>query len=49
MTPPLGTALNPREVELKFHLPVGSRVLLEHYPALAAAASLTVSSDRSSS
>ncbi len=38
MTSPLGTALNPREVELKFHLPQGSRVLLERYPALAAAA-----------
>jgi triphosphatase len=38
MTSPLGTALNPREVELKFHLPVGSRVLLERYQALAAAA-----------
>jgi triphosphatase len=38
MTFQLGTAVNPREVELKFHLPVGSRVLLERYPALAAAA-----------
>ena len=38
MTSLLGTALNPREVELKFHLPDGSRVLLERYPALAAAA-----------
>ena len=35
MTSLLGTALNPREVELKFHLPEGSRVLLERYPALA--------------
>ncbi|NEU14795.1 CHAD domain-containing protein [Methylobacterium sp. BTF04] len=38
MTSPLATALNPSEVELKFHLPEGSRVLLECYPALAAVA-----------
>ena len=38
MTPPLGTARDPREVELKFHLPRGSRAVLERYPALAAAA-----------
>ena len=38
MTPPLGTARDPREVELKFHLPKGSRAILERYPALAAAA-----------
>ena len=40
MTTPLGTARNPREVELKFHLPKGSRALLESYPALAAAAGI---------
>jgi triphosphatase len=34
----LGTSRNPREVELKFYLPEGSRVMLESYPALAAAA-----------
>ena len=38
MTPPLGTAHDPREVELKFHLPPGSRAVLERYPVLAAAA-----------
>ena len=38
MTPPLGTARGPREVELKFHLPPGSRAVLEGYPALATAA-----------
>ena len=37
MSHPLGTAANPREVELKFHLPRGSRLVLERYPALAAA------------
>ena len=37
MTDPLGTARNPREVELKFHLPSGSRAILESHPALAAA------------
>ena len=37
MTPPLGTARDPREVELKFHLPQGSRAILEKYPALAEA------------
>ena len=38
MSHPLGTTANPREVELKFHLPRGSRVVLERFPALAAAA-----------
>jgi inorganic triphosphatase YgiF len=33
----LGTARNPREVELKFQLPEGSRAILEAFPALKAA------------
>ena len=36
MTHPLGTIRDSKEVELKFHLPAGSRAMLEKYPPLAA-------------
>ena len=35
----MGKSENPREIELKFHLPSGSRIALEASPALAAAGS----------
>ena len=37
MRPRLGESVGPREVELKFHLPPGSRAALEASPALASA------------
>ncbi len=37
MRPRLGKSVDPREIELKFHLPPGSRATLEASPAFAAA------------
>ena len=37
MRPRLSKSVDPREIELKFYLPPGSRAALEASPALAAA------------